>query len=78
MAILGQMAADMEAMRLALGFEKRQLTLLSGETVGYLEKPAIVPTGGSAKPPLVCLHGLTNNSDGLLKSFGPAAAPASR
>ena len=43
----------------ALGFERQQAELPSGEIVSYLEKPASVATGAQPGTPLVLLHGLT-------------------
>lgn len=55
-----------------LGFERKQLTMPSGEQVGYLEKPATVPaTGDDANlPTLVVLHGLTTDPTALVYPCG--------
>lgn len=54
----------------ALGFERQQTELPSGEMVSYLEKPASVATGGQPGTPLVLLHGLTADPGKMLLGCG--------
>ena len=66
MQMVQDTVAQMAASNAALGFEQKKVTLASGETVGYLEKPA-KNAGGRT---LVSLHGLSANADFQLFGCG--------
>lgn len=53
-----------------LGFQQKFVTLPSGETMGFLEKPATPSSGGAVSSTLVYLHGMNMNPTGLLFNSG--------